>query len=150
VHGASVNAKLHIIHSTPTSFRAEDCSDSRFFIEGSVRAGGILSFLVVAQLRDGTRGTVSGAEFFEAMWTALASQVTVIEAEWSATNPDWVTNLNAFNDAILRGASDEVAATQTPTGKYATRKMYTRVAIIRALPAGARGQYQDVLVHFTK
>ncbi len=79
-----------------------------------------------------------------------AAAVTAIEGAWSAANPDWLTNLTAFNTALLQGDTDEVAATKTPTGKYATRKGYTKVTIVHALPAGARGHYDDVLVRFTK
>jgi hypothetical protein len=135
---------------TPTSYRGEDCTDSRFFIEGSLRAGGILSFLVVAELPDGTRGVVSGAELFEAMMAAFGgAAVTAIEGAWSNANPDWRTNLDAFNAATLQGDSEEVAATRTPTGKYATRKGCTKVTVVHALPAGATGHYSDVLVRFT-
>jgi hypothetical protein len=58
---------------SPTSYRGEDCNDGRFFIEGSLRAGGILSFLVVAELPDGTRGSMSGSEFFDAMMDACGA-----------------------------------------------------------------------------
>ena len=146
----SANPNIHET-VTPTSYHAEDRSDSRFFIEGSLRAGGILSFLVIAELPDGTRGSVSGAEFFEAMMNAFgAANVTVIEGAWSAANPAWLANLTTFNTALRQGATHEAAATKTPTGKYATRKGYTTVTIVHALPAGARGQYDDVLVQFTK
>jgi hypothetical protein len=136
---------------TPTSYRGEDCNDNRFFIEGSLRPGGIPSFLVVAELLDGTRRTVSGSEFFDAMMDAFgAAAVAVIEGAWSTANPDWITNLVAFNGAVLQGDTEAVAAPRTPTGKYATRKGYTKVTVVHALPAGARGRYDDVLVRFTK
>lgn len=137
------------------SFAAEDATDPRFRIEASLRAAGserILSFLVVAELPDGTRGRVRGVEFFTAMMDHFGdAAVDVIEGQWEATNPNWATNLEAFNR--LTGSTqlpDAVAATQVPTGLYATRRGYTRVTVVAANPPGARGRYTEVLVRFRK
>ncbi|MCI0459147.1 MAG: hypothetical protein L0Z62_19495 [Gemmataceae bacterium] len=146
----SANPNLKIGFASTTAFRAEDRNDSRFFIEGALDAQGQLSFVVVAELPDGTRGSGSGSEFFDALMDAFGPAVKVIVGAWSATNPAWTTNLDAFNRAVQQGDAEEVAATKTPTGRYATRKGYTNVAIIQLSPTGAKGQYRDVLVHFTQ
>jgi hypothetical protein len=137
--------------STSNTYRGEDYLDSRFFIEGSVRSGGVLSFLVVAKLRDGTRSPsgLRGKDFFNAMldhFAAMGTTVNIIEAEWQATNPDWRTNLDAFNKALQAGDEEKVAATKTPTGVYATRRGYANVDPMRTI--GQKGFYTDVLIHF--
>lgn len=56
--------------TSATTYYASDVSDERFFITASVRYSAgerILSFIVVAELPDGTRGQVRGTEFFNAM-----------------------------------------------------------------------------------
>lgn len=111
-----------------------------------------MSFIVVAELRDGTRGQVRGTEFFTAMMDHFGdAAVDVIEGQWETTNPDWTTNLDAFNRVTgSTNATEAVAATQVPTGMYATRRGYSKVTVERADPVGARGKYTEVLVHFRK
>jgi hypothetical protein len=139
----------------PRAFFASDATDSRFFIEASLRTRGaetILSFIVVAELLDGTRGQVRGSEFFTAMMNHFGdAAVDVIEGQWETTNSAWTTNLKAFNKATATtNDSEESAATQVPTGIYATRRGYTKVTVVKALPPGARGNYTEVLVEFRK
>jgi hypothetical protein len=139
----------------PDAFAATDAGDPRFFIEASVRPDHgerVLSFLVVAELPDGTRGRVRGAEFFAAMMTHFGpAGVDVIEGQWETTNPDWSTNLAAFNRVTGATTDPEaVAATQVPTGIYATRAGYTNVTVVTANPPGARGRYTEVLVRFRR
>jgi hypothetical protein len=155
VHNPPVNPSIKEdpAQSSATSYRGEDCLDPRFFIEGSVRSGGILSFLVVAELRDGTRSPsgIRGQDFFDAMldhFIAQGTTVSIIEAEWQASNPDWRTNLDAFNKALQAGDDEKVAATKTPTGVYATRRGYVNVDPQRLNPPGQKGTYTDVLIHF--
>jgi hypothetical protein len=111
-----------------------------------------LSFIVVAQLRGGTRGQVRGSEFFTAMMDHFGNAaVDVIEGQWETTNPDWTTNLEAFNRITgSTNVTEAVAATQVPTGIYATRRGYSKVAVVTANPVGARGKYTEVLVQFRK
>ena len=139
----------------PRALFAADAADPRFHIEASLRTAGdetVLSFIVVAELTDGTRGRVRGHEFFTAMMDHFGdSGVDAIEGQWETTNAAWATNLTAFN--TLTGTSnvpEEVAATWVPTGIYAARRGYTKVTVVKALPPGARGRYVDVLVEFRK
>jgi len=79
--------------NTAFGYAADDCNDSDFFIEGSIRLEDgetILSFLVINQKHDAQgnliKGTVKGSEFFEAMWTNFAAsgtKIDVIEGEWT-------------------------------------------------------------------
>jgi hypothetical protein len=149
------NIQVDPSQTGPRAFFAADATDPRFFIEASLRTRGgetVLSFIVVAELQDGTRGQVRGSEFFTAMMGHFgAAAVDVIEGQWETTNPAWITNLAAFNTATATtNVSEEVAATQVPTGIYAGRRGYTNVTIVKALPAGARGSYAEVLVEFRK
>jgi hypothetical protein len=139
----------------PDSFFASDATDARFFIEGSVRAVGgerVLSFIVVARLPDGNRGRVCGREFFAAMMAHFGpAGVDVIEGQWETTNPDWTTNLDAFNRVTGSTSEPEaVAAGRVPTGRYAAGAGYTNVTVVTANPPGARGRYTEVLVRFRR
>lgn len=146
---------VDLSHTGPDSFVAEDASDPRFRIEASVRTDGgerVLSFLVVAELPDGTRGQLRGVEFFTAMLDHFGdAAVDVIEAQWEAVNPHWATNLTAFNR--LTGSTrltEAEAATRVPTGIYATRRGFATVSVVAAAPPGARGKYTAVVVRFRK
>jgi hypothetical protein len=72
------------------AYLAADTSDPRIFIEGSVRSErgeAILSFIVVAELPDGTRGRVRGAEFFTAMMDHFGDDaIDAIEGQWELSN----------------------------------------------------------------
>lgn len=136
-------------------YYASDRSDPRFFIEASVRTErgeSILSFIVVAKRPDGTRGQVRGSEFFTPMMDHFGDAVVdVIEGQWETTNPDWTTNLEAFN--LLTASStitEAAAATQVPTGIYAAQRGYSKVTVVTANPVGARGTYTEVVVQFRK
>ena len=151
---ANPNLREDTVSNSAVSYRAEDRTDpSSFFIEGSLRierGETILSFLEVAELPDGTRGSVRGFEFFDAMMNHFGSSVNVIEGEWTRTNPNWVTNLQAFNRASLVLAKLEDAAAATPTGKYAARLNFTKIEIVRSRPVGAIGQFNRVVVRFRR
>ena len=153
----SMNPNLQVDPNQTDSgtYYAWDSSDPRLRIEASIRTEScerILSFIVVAELRDGTRGRVRGIEFFTAMMDHFGdAAVDVIEGQWEMTNPDWITNLEAFNRITgSTNATEAAAATQVPTGIYATRRGYTKVTIVTADPAGTRGNYTEVLVRFRK
>lgn len=111
-----------------------------------------MSFIVVAELPDGTRGRVRGSEFFTAVMDHFGNDsVDVIEGRWEDTNPAWTTNLKAFNKILgTRSVTLADAATLTPTGTYATRRGYTRVTVERAIPEFARGEYTAVLAEFRR
>jgi hypothetical protein len=149
------NIQIDPNQTGPRAFFAADAADSRFHIEASLRTRGtetILSFVVVAELPDGTRGQVRGSEFFTAMMDHFGNAaVDVIEGQWEATNAAWTTNLSAFNKVTgTTTITEEVAATQVPTGIYATRRGYTKVTVVKALPIGSRGSYTEVLIEFRK
>ena len=149
------NVQVDPSQTGPRAFFAADATDPRFFIEASLRTQGtetVLSFIVVSELIDGTRGQVRGSEFFAAMMDHFGdAAVDVIEGQWETTNPAWTTNLTAFNKiTAAANVTEEAAATQVPTGIYATRRGYTNVTVVKALPPGARGNYTEVLVEFRK
>ncbi|MBA4190851.1 MAG: hypothetical protein C0467_22925 [Planctomycetaceae bacterium] len=149
------NLRVDSSQTGPRSFFAADYTDSRFQIEASLRTVGsenVLSFIVVAELLDGTRGRVRGSEFFTAMMDHFGNDaVDVIEGQWEDTNPEWVTNLKAFNRVLgTTSVTLPDAATLTPTGIYATRRGYTTVSVARAKPEEARGHYTAVLVEFRR
>lgn len=137
----------------PRSFFELDATDPRFHIEASLRVVGnenVLSFIVVAELFDGSRGRVRGSQFFTAMMDHFGNDaVDVIEGQWEDLNPAWVTNLKVFNKVLgTTSVTLPDAATRTPTGIYATRRGYTDVSVVRAEPKWARGNYAAVLVEF--
>lgn len=139
----------------PRAFYAFDATDPRFHIEAALRVSGgenVLGFIVVAELPDGTRGRVRGHEFFAAMMDNFGNDaVDVIEGQWEVANALWGTNLSAFNALTAAShVSERDAAAQVPTGKYATRRGFTKLTVVRALPVGARGRYTDVLVEYRK
>jgi hypothetical protein len=149
------NLQVDPSRTDPNTYYASDRTDPRIHIEASIRSAGgeqTLSFIVVTQLRDGTRGQVKGSEFFNAMMDHFGNAaVDVIEGQWETTNPEWTTNLEAFNR--LTGSSnvtEAVAASQVPTGIYAIRRGYSKVTIVTANPVGARGKYTEVVVQFRK
>jgi hypothetical protein len=140
------NPYLQVDHSQigPRAFYAFDATDPRFHVEAALRVSGgenVLGFIVVDELPDGTRGRVRGREFFAAMMDYFGDDaVDVIEGQWEAANPIWGTNLKAFNATTGTGnVSERDAAARVPTGKYATRRGFTKVTVVRALPVGARG-----------
>lgn len=139
-----------------SAYYASDRTNPRFYIEASIRTEGserFLSFIVVAQLPDGTRGQLlRGSDFFNAMMDHFGiAAVDVIEGQWETTNPDWSANLDAFNRITgSNSITEAAAAAQTPTGMYAARRGYTKVTIVIANPIGARGKYTEVLVQFRK
>jgi hypothetical protein len=139
--------------NTSDTYEAHDRYDSRFNILGSIRSVGgerVLSFIVVAELPGGLRGSLRGSDFFDAMMTHFGNNVDVIQAEWSDNDPKLKSNLDAFNAATAAGDTLEVAVTKTPTGKYALRKAFTKIQIDRALPIGANGRYNDLSVFFRR
>lgn len=139
----------------PRGFYASDATDPRFHIEASIRTASgeeVLSFIVVAQLPDGTRGAIRGSEFFTAMMDHFGdAAVDVIEGQWEASNLAWSTNLDEFNRITGSTAIPvDVAATMVPTGIYATRRGFMRVELVTLKPNQARGNYTEVVVWFRK
>ena len=133
-----------------TKYEAVDSTDDRFYIAGSLK-GGVITFSFVAELADGTRGTVRGGEFFQAMVNHFGlGNIQFIDGEWNIGTPALMTNIDAFNKATAAGDSEAIAATKTPTGRLAARIGFTKVNSIIALPAKATGNYTDVLVQFKR
>jgi hypothetical protein len=154
VHNASPHPSLaEDAGNTSDTYEAHDRYDTRFNTMGSIRTIGqerVLSFIVIAELPGKIRGTLRGSDFFDAMMTYFGNSVDVIQAEWSDNDPRLKSNLDAFNAASAAGDTLEVAATKTPTGKYALRKAFAKIQIDRALPIGASGRYNDVSVFFRR
>jgi hypothetical protein len=144
------NPGLHVHLATATDFYAEDVTDDRFFISGSLY-GGILRFTVRTVLPIGDRSALSGRFLFDYMmghFSAQSATVTAVEGEWSTFDPMFRSNIDEFNRQTAAGCSETDAARRAWTGKMAVRHGYANVEIVYALPAGARGKYQEVLVRF--
>lgn len=146
--------KVIAAQTSATTFRAEDCTDPDFFIFGTVGSG-LLKFEVVRKL-PGKTSTITGREFFDAMWAHLGSRVKVIEGSWDTTNPQRVDNLNRFNQATANpNVPLEVAALlATRTGQWADDLGYTKVGFVLLDPdpqtdPKARGNFTKVIVHFS-
>jgi hypothetical protein len=150
-----MNYRVDPNRTNNNAFFASDATDNRFFIAASIRYFAkerILSFIVVAELPDGTRGQVRGSEFFNAMMDHFGNAaIDVIEGQWETDNLEWTTNLTVFN--TITGSSSlspEAAAALTPTGTYAVRRGFPNVRVLLADPPGADGSYTKVLVQFRK
>jgi hypothetical protein len=140
---------LNIVTATASTFRAEDAADGRFFIFGTVGSG-LLKFEVVARLPDGTRGSVRGRESFDAMMRHFGAQVRLIEGNWSRQS-GLITNLDLFNQATAAGLPPEQAAlVATRTGQWADDYGYSTVSIIDLDPPNATGNYDKVVVYFSR
>lgn len=138
-----------------SAYFASDVTDARSFIEACIRDTGgerILSFIVVAELPDGTRGQVRGSEFFTAMMVHFGdAAVDAIEGQWELTNPDWTANLVEFNRITgSTNLTEAMAAARVPTGIFATRRGYSKISVVASNPIGARGRYKEVSVQFRK
>jgi len=153
--------------NTGTGYYADDLTNPDFFIEASIatiKSEKILTFIVrtIKPGPGGTviRGKVKGSEFFEAMWehfVAMGTTIDVIQGEWSDRvifNFGKLTaNLDAFNRALLIHSTREDAASNgTPTGRYAKKKLYTKVHFAKAEPPSqtGTGPYTDVVVQFRR
>jgi hypothetical protein len=137
-----------ITHDSPTHFRAEDCKDPGFYIDGALDAG-VLSFEVVA-VKARRRGAVRGHEFFAAMMAHFASKVKVISAMWSDARPDFDTNLKKFNEETRRGTTKQDAAFATKTGTWVRVFGFKAIRSIDTTPEDFPGGYEQVLVDFVK
>ena len=101
MHNASApNPNIVVIASqtSTTTFRAEEGTDNRFFIFGTLGIG-ILRFEVVRRLTTGEHSTIAGREFFDAMLAYFGASVKAIEGNWSNANPERLSNLTRFNQA---------------------------------------------------
>jgi len=146
VHNTSANPNLNVVTATASTFRAEDCSDPRFYLFAAV-ASGVLRFEVVAQLTTGERGSISGKEFFAAMMAHFGARVRIVEGNWSRAS-GLTANIDQLNSATAAGLRVEDAAPLTWTGLRASEYGYDKVTVIQALPQGAQGNYDSVRVHF--
>lgn len=152
-----LNPNLVVIaaQTSATVFRAEDRTDRRFFIFGTV-ASGILRFEVVRRLSTGERSSITGREFFDAMMVHFGAKVRIIEGHWSNMNPELVANLKRFNQAAANPTMslDNAALLATRTGQWADDLGYSKVTFVVLDPPitnpKARGNFSQVLVHFSK
>jgi hypothetical protein len=148
VHNPSANPNLNVVSATPSTFRAEDANDPRFYLFATL-VSGVLRFEVVAQLPTGERGSISGKELLAAMMAHFGARVRIIEGNWG-TASGLTTNIDQLNFATAAGLSLEDAAHLTWTGLRASEYGYDKVAVIQESPQGVQGNYNSVLVHFFK
>jgi hypothetical protein len=148
------NIKVTSSPTSATTFRTEDGNDSDFFIFGTV-GNGVLKFEVVRKLPNKT-STITGREFFDAMWAHLGSKVKVIEGSWDNTNPQRVDNLKRFNQATAnpKVPLETAALVATRTGQWADDLGYSKVTFILLDPdpqtgPNARGHFTKVIVYFS-
>jgi hypothetical protein len=137
--------------TSATTFRAEDCTDKRFFIFGTVGSG-VLRFEVVRRLTTGEQSSITGREFFDAMMAHFGARVRVIEGNWSNTNPERISNLTRFNQATAnpRIPLDAAALLSTRTGQWADDLGYSTDTFITLDPdPSVRGNFTNVTVQFS-
>lgn len=151
------NPNLVVIagQTSATTFRAEDTTDGRFFLFGTV-ASGILRFEVVRRLSTGEHSSITGREFFDAMMAHFAAKVRIIEGNWSNANPERLANLTRFNQAVANPTTplETAALIATRTGQWADDFGYSNVTFVALDPPitnpNARGNFTHVVVHFSK
>lgn len=137
---------MDILKSSSSVFRAQDSTDSDFYIEGRLDEGS-LSFEVVAQ-RGNKRGQYSGRDFFDAMMSHFGDQVKRILAVWSDANPAFGTNLMIFNDETSSGSAKGDAAFKTKTGQWVQDFGFTEIDSLDTIPDEFPGGYEQVYVEF--
>jgi hypothetical protein len=122
------NPNLLVVSAAASMFRAEDASDPRFYIFGSLLSG-VLRFEVVARLANGKRGTIFGKEFFAAMMNHFNARIVMIESDWSVAS-GLTANIDRFNRACAAGITVENAAALTWTGLRASEHGFDVVTFI--------------------
>jgi hypothetical protein len=141
--------------TSASTFRAEDGTDSRFFIFGTL-VSGALRFEVVRRLATGEQSSITGREFFDAMMTYFGAAVRIIEANWSNANPERLSNLARFNQATANPKMplEAAALVATRTGQSADDLGFSTVTFVALDPPvtdpRARGHFAQVVVHFSK
>jgi hypothetical protein len=94
-----------ILVNTKTCFRAEDCTEPKFYIDGTLD-GGTLTFEVVAVV-NGRRGQFTGRHFFDALVNYFGiRRIKVISAVWSDAVQELKANLDIFNAETRRGCNE--------------------------------------------
>jgi len=135
--------------NTKTRFRAEDCTEPKFYIDG-ILDGSTLTFEVVAVV-NGRRGQFTGRHFFDALMNYFGiRRIKVISAVWSDAVQELKTNLDIFNAETRRGATKEKAAFATKTGLWAKDYRFTTIQSLDTTPDDLPGGYEQVLVAFVK
>jgi hypothetical protein len=144
----SPGAQLVILAATANRFRAEDRSDSRFYVEGRL-TNGVLSCEIVARLQTGERGTVSGKQLLAALIAHFGvGNLSAIKGVWIG-GIDLDTNIDQFNQLTGPGGLPEVeAAKRTWTGQRANEYGFANASI--QMLVGSPGAYTDVVVLFTR
>jgi hypothetical protein len=140
---------MKVIHATASTFWAEDDADRRFYVVGTLGSG-LLRFQVIARLPDGTKGTVTGREFFDALMQHFGVKVRIIEGSWIRAS-GLTTNLDLFNQATAAGLTPEQAAVvATKTGRWADAYGFSNVHMVDLVPRHAVGHYDKVIAQFSK
>jgi hypothetical protein len=130
-------------------FRAEDCDNPDFFIDGILTTGTV-SFTVVAEV-NGRSGKFSGRDFFYAMLAHFGTRrVKIISAHWSDARSELKTNLDIFNTETKEGATKADAAFATHTGRWSKAKGFAVIVNLDTTPDDLPGGYEQVLVDFGK
>jgi len=150
------NPKIAVLagRTSATTFQAEDCTDNRFFIFGTL-GNGVLRFEVVRRLTTGEHSTITGRDFFDTMMGHFGARVRIIEGNWSNANPERLSNLTRFNQATANPSMplETAALVATRTGQWADNLGYTTVTFIALDPPltdpKARGSFTQVVVHFS-
>jgi len=146
------NPNLAVVQAqtTATTFRAEDATDSDFFIFGTLGSG-VLKFEVVRKLPSKI-STIIGQEFFDAMVAHFGlKNIKIIEGSWDSTNPQRADNLTRFNQATANPKIplDVAAIIATRTGQWADALGYNKATFVDLDPPNARGAFTKVIVHFS-
>jgi hypothetical protein len=76
---------------------------------------------------------VKGRRVFNELYNTLggSDRIKGIRGSWYGTNLKMMTNFNAYQQGIASGKTPEQAALDTPTGRWAREKGYTKVEFIK-------------------
>jgi hypothetical protein len=137
------------------SFYAYDHTDHRFFISAYLDRNDNLLFTIIRKILGATDKSLIPAEmFFDVMMihfqNCAGGLPLAIRAIWDNSDPQLVTNLQRFNDAIKAGADPETAAWKTFTGKMAKKWGFTNLVPGISEPPGATHDFTKVVYYFKR
>lgn len=147
IDGASTSA---------TSFYAFDSIDSRFYIRARIDTySDYLMFRIIAKIPSTReRSSIIPELFFDAMMDHFSNQPgglpTAIRSIWDDTNPECMTNLERFNNALLANGDEITAAKTTFTGRMAAKYNYHTIVLGLADPPNGPAPYRRVTVYFKR
>jgi hypothetical protein len=136
--------------TSASTFRAEDRTDSRFYVYGTLSSG-LLRFEVVRRV-GADKSVITGREFFDAMMAHFGAKVRIIEARWNNSDPNKTSNLDRFNKARASGklTEEQAALVATRTGQWADDLGFSNVSIVDVDPPDPPGQHTSVVIQFSK